>query len=756
MTSLGKVLKAGLFMALTAAFAVSCPVAPAVAADGLTWSMAEEIRSHIKEPQFPGYSVRITDFGAVADDNQLDTDAIQKAIQHVNENGGGTVVVPKGTFDTGAITLLSNVNLHLEDVDSILLYTTEINEKNYPVVYSHWEATPLHNYSALIYAKDAENIALTGKGTLNAQSNYDTVWWNWRKKVPVPGTTNMTEPQGKGQKRSRDMNEGAVPVSERIFGDGWFLRPNFIQTINCKNVLLEGVTLLDSPMWQVNPVLCENVIVRGMTLRAHGYNTDCVNPESSNYVLIENNVFDSGDDCIAIKSGRDRDGRELNTPSQNILVFNNHMMDGHGGIAMGSEMSGSIRNVFADGNHFDSPKLTYPLRFKTNARRGGVIENVYLRNSNIARIDQAVVHGTMLYSEGDNGEYLPAFRNIIVENVTSNSGLYGIFLEALKDSPITGLVFRNLTINGVQYPLRAMNWASDVVMDNVVINGRRYPAPTEARILGVPAPRETLQVDALLTGGNSAELSYDWEMSDSRSGAYVRVGEGRVFTVPFDAAGKYVRVAAVDAEGNSITSIPYKVLRAKTAGGLPAGSKAGLKAARLATRGILGENDPIDPDRDITRLELARMLARLWDLDGPSKDSQISDLPKGGEDWRLASAVVERGMMTLDRNFNANLTDVNPDAAKELKGFTPNGPVTREEMGTIVMMSCGVSYKNASNTYDSTYTDGADISNVNLTDIERGTTLGFWDNRGDFHPKKNMTYSMVLDSLNRVADFAGK
>lgn len=723
----------------------------------LSWSMAENIRKHIREPEFPEYTVNIIDFGAIPNDGNLDTTAIQQAINHVHEQGGGTVLVPKGVFNTGAIRLLSNVNLHFEDPESIFLFTTETTEEHYPVVYSHWEATPLYNYSPLIYAKDAENIALTGKGVLNAQSDHDHVWWNWRRREPVPGTTHMAEPQDRGMIRSREMNNAGTPVSDRIFGEGWYLRPNFIQPINCKNVLLEGVTLLNSPMWQVNPVLCENVIVRGMTLRAHGHNTDCVDPDSCNYVLIENNVFDSGDDCIAIKSGRDRDGRDRGIPCQNILIFNNRMADGHGGIAMGSEMSGGIRNVFADGNHFDSPNLTYPLRLKTNARRGGIIENVYLRNSNIARIDQAVIHGTMLYAEGDNGDWLPAFRNIIVENISSHSGLYGIFLEAFQDSPITGLVLKNLSIDDVRHPIRAMNWAPDVVMENVVINGTKYPAPTETRILGVPAPGEVLRASALLIGADASSLSFSWEISSSPDGAYSVFDSGRVCTTPRESAGRYIRLVATDENGNRETSIPYKVLKEKTAGGLPLGGKTACKAARLATRGIIDEDAVIDPQAEITRMELARMLAGMWGLDGePEEKSLINDIDPCSEDFRIASVVVERGMIPLDRRFNANYTDINPEDEGGMKGFDPTGRVTREEMGTIVMMSCGVSYKNAANTFDSVYEDGAEISNVNLTDVERGTTLGFWERSAHFYPKCNMTYGMTIDSLNRVADFAGK
>lgn len=732
-------MKRNLSLLLAAGMVLSLGVAPAQASEPaadtgntLSWDMAEEILTHISDPKFPDYSVSVVDYGAVPNDDKLDTAAIQKAIDEVSEKGGGKVIVPSGTFDVGAIELKSNVNLCLESEDSLLRYTTDINEENYPVVYSHWEATPIYNYSALIYAKDAENIALTGKGTLDGQAS-DTVWWNW--KDGAYGS------QAAGQELTREQNNNGVPVDERIYGDGWYLRPNFIQTINCENVLFEGVTLLNSPMWQVNPVLCTNVTVRGMTLRAHGSNTDCVDPESCNYVLIEENSFDSGDDCIAIKSGRDRDGRELNTPCQNIIIRNNIMADGHGGIAMGSEMSGSIYNVFATDNHFDSPNLTYPLRLKTNAKRGGEIANVYLRNSTIANVDEATIHGTMLYAEGSNGDYIPSFRNIVIENVKTTGGLYGIYLEAFEESPITGLVLRNVQIDGVKYPIRAMNWGDDVVMDNVTINGEAYPRPTEARILGVPTPGAQIEGTALLIGADADTLTYRWEMADTQDGSYTSIGDGKTLQVPADAAGKYLRLVATDTNGASAESIPYEVLTSASVDGIPADSFVSTAAARLASKGVLDTSASIDPKAPVTRIELARMLARMWDLTAPEGDVELTDMDKGSADYQIAAAVVEQEMMETK------------DGA-----FDPNGTLTREEMATVAMMSCGVSYANASHTYDTTYADGETIDQDYLTDVERGTTLGFWKgtSTGVFSPKLTMTYEMTIAVLDRVSDFAGK
>ncbi|MGB2578701.1 polygalacturonase [Elusimicrobium simillimum] len=721
------------FLALTGLAAAAC-AAP------LTWSMAEEIRTHIKEPVFPDYCVNIKDFGAVPGDGKLDTAAIQNAIKAVHEKGGGTVIVPKGDFDTGAITLLSNVNLHLEDADSKLLFTKEINEKNYPIVYTHWEATPIYNYSPLIYANGATNIGLTGKGVLDGQANYKDTWWNWRNKIPVPGTDKKTELQTPGMEKTRQQNNDGVPVKDRIYGDGWYLRPNFIQVINCKNVLLEGVTLTRSPMWQVNPVLSENIIVRRMTLNSYGTNTDGVDPESCNYVLIEENYFDSGDDCIAIKSGRDRDGREINVPSQNILILNNEMKAGHGGIAIGSEMSGGVRNVFADGNHFDSLDLTFPLRLKTNAKRGGTIENIYLRNSVIENVNASVIHGTMLYSEGRNGAFTPEFKNIVIENVKSKGGTYGIFLEAFEESPITGLVLRNLEISGVKHPVRAMNWAKDAVMENVTINGVAYPSPTEVRVLGITAPGQKVTADALLIAGKASQLKYNWFMADKKDGLYLQAAKGKTFKVPAAAAGKYIVLSATDKNGRMNKSIPYKIISSANTNGITGNETAALQAARLASKDIIDETMPINLNADITRVELARMLARLWDLKEPKKAVKIADIDASSPDYKLVGAVIEEEMMSLDAKGN----------------FYPANTIKREEMGNIAMDSCGVSYQNNATTCDTTYKDGGEIDCATLTKIELGTTLGLWKHEGYFKPKQNMTWAMALESLNRISDFAGK
>ena len=212
----------------------------------------------------------------------------------------------------------------------------------------------------------------------------------------------------------------------------------------------------------------------------------------------------------SLKSGRDRDGLAANTPCENVLIENNNFADGHGGIALGSEMSGGIRFVLTDNNRFSSPNLTYALRLKTNARRGGFVENVMLSGSVMSAVHGAVVHGTMLYEDGRNGNRLPVFRDITIEVIEAHGGDYGIFLEAFPEVPITGLVLRNIRIDGVRKTLRSMNWQNPII-ENVIINGKQFPRPGWVRILGVLSPGAQLKAEGDAFPGEALVFALDGE-----------------------------------------------------------------------------------------------------------------------------------------------------------------------------------------------------------------------------------------------------
>jgi unsaturated rhamnogalacturonyl hydrolase len=270
-----------------------------------------------------------------------------------------------------------------------------------------------------------------------------STWWSWNDK------THATVKQKPARDRLNEMGEAGVPVEKRIFGDGDFLRPNFIQPYRCKNILIEGVTILHSPMWVINPELSSNITVRGVKINSHGPNNDGCDPESCRDVLIENCVFDTGDDCIAIKSGRNNDGRRVNVPSENLIIRNCTMKDGHGGVVLGSEITGGVRNVFIEDCAMDSPNLDRALRLKSNAARGGVLENIFLRNVQVGQVREAILTIDLLYEEGAKGAFPPVVRNIQLDHVTSSSSPRVLFVRGFVGAIIDDIRISDSTFNSV-------------------------------------------------------------------------------------------------------------------------------------------------------------------------------------------------------------------------------------------------------------------------------------------------------------------
>ena len=328
-------------------------------------------------------------------------------------------------------------------------------------------ALPIY-YSPFIYAYEQVNIAITGEGTLDGQSKES--FWKWHGNPKYGG-----DPKIISQKPDRDklykMMQDGVPLEQRIFGAGHYLRPNFIQPYLCKNVLIEGVKIIDSPMWEVHPVLCENVIVRGLSIDSHGPNNDGCDPESCKDVLIENCSFVTGDDCIAIKSGRNEDGRRINVPTENIIVRGCKMQDGHGGITVGSEISGGVRNLFAENNQLDSPNLDHAIRVKNNASRGGLLENFYYRNITVGEVAHAVITIDFNYEEGAKGSFTPIMRNLNVDNLKSGKSDFGVDLQGLDKAPIYDVVIKNSSFENVAKGNIVKN-LNGIKLDNVKFNGK--------------------------------------------------------------------------------------------------------------------------------------------------------------------------------------------------------------------------------------------------------------------------------------------
>ncbi|MCL4097627.1 glycoside hydrolase family 28 protein [Bacillus altitudinis] len=421
----------------------------------------DHVLKQIKAPKFPDREFNVIHYGADNKGIELSTNAIQSAIDDAHRLKGGRVLIPEGTFLTGALELKSNVELHLHENAYV---TFSQDTRDYlPLVLTRYEGIELYNYSPLIYAHHAENIAITGAGTLDGRGD-EHHWWPWKY------GTNGQPSQDRDRQLLFEMAEKRIPVEERVFGEGHYLRSSFIQPYNCQNILIEGVTVKDSPMWQVHPVLSENVIVRGVNIIGHGPNTDGVNPESCRHVLIEDCYFDNGDDCIAIKSGRNEDGRRIGVPSENIVIRRNTMRDGHGGVTIGSEISGGVKYVYAEDNVMDSPNLDRALRIKTNSVRGGTIEHIYFKNNLVKSLKHEVVCIDMMYEEGDAGPHRPVVRHIEVEGLKSSGGRYGVKIAAYSHSPVTHFKMKDCVIDDVTYPL-SLEHAVSPSFQKVVING---------------------------------------------------------------------------------------------------------------------------------------------------------------------------------------------------------------------------------------------------------------------------------------------
>lgn len=432
------------------------------------WKGIDDILARIKPPVFPEKTFLITDFGAKGDSLTDCTGAIRNAIDSCSKSGGGMVVVPKGIFLTGAIHLKNNVNLHLTS-GSVLLFSRDL-KKYLPLVLTRFEGNELMNYSPFIYANEQENIAITGSGTIDG--NADTLnWWPWtgsKKDGWKKGMPNQKEDRA----RLVEMSDKQIPAEKRIFGENHFLRVNFIQFYNCKNIFIDSIKIIRSPMWEINPVLCSNITISNVNIKSHGANNDGCDPESCRDVLIENCFFDTGDDCIAIKSGREEDGRRINVASENIIIRKCEMKDGHGGVVIGSEISGNCHNIYIEDCKMNSPNLERALRIKSNSVRGGNIENIYMRNVKVGEVGQAVILVDLFYQNEETGNYIPTVKNIFIDNVTSQKSDYAIWLKGHEKEPITNVHISNCQFNGVKNGNEFLN-TKDIVFKNVLVNNQK-------------------------------------------------------------------------------------------------------------------------------------------------------------------------------------------------------------------------------------------------------------------------------------------
>ena len=458
-----------------------CMLFPMIAvAQGWNEAQYKQIEQSIRVPQFADKAYVITKYGAKTDapaaKNQK---AIQKAIDLCSKKGGGKVIVPAGQkFLTGAITLKDGVNLHVEE-GAVLEFAFE--PELYPIVETSWEGLECFNLSPCVYAFKAKDIAITGKGTIDGGGSNDT-WWPWNGNPRFGWKEGMISQRIESRPRLLKNGEDGIPMynekgersPERVFGPKDGLRPQLVSFNKCEGILLEDITLLRSPFWVIHPLHSTDITVRRVKMINDGPNGDGCDPECCDRVLIEDCFFNTGDDCIAIKSGRNRDGRERNMPSKNIIIRNCEMKNGHGGVVVGSEISGGCQNVYAHDCVMDSPELERVLRIKTNSCRGGIIENINMRNIKVGVCKESVLKINLDYEHNEvccRG-YYPTVRNIYMENVTSEKSQYGVQIIGLdEDTYVYDVNVKNCKFNGVKDGNFMSGKTRNINFENLFING---------------------------------------------------------------------------------------------------------------------------------------------------------------------------------------------------------------------------------------------------------------------------------------------
>lgn len=427
------------------------------------WSAIAAPLAALTGPRIPPRDFYAAEHGLVS--NSPDAlPALRAALAACHAAGGGRVVVPPGDYLLrGPLVLLSRVNLHLS-CGATLRFSGEPADF-LPPVFQRWEGTEVLSHSPLITAQGATDIALTGEGVIDGQGS--RVFTTWHKH------------QHADQTRLRDLGRDSAPVESRVFDVGTRLRPSLFQPIDCERVLLEGVTLRDSPFWVVHPTFCRHVIVRGVTVDSLNPNNDGCDPDSCADVLIERCVFRTGDDGIAIKSGRDQDGWRVARPTERVLVRDCEFHSRINGLCIGSEMSGGVRHVFMENCRIhDSASALY---LKGNPDRGAFIEDVFMRNIDVKRACVALVRFEPAYHSHRGGDTPPAFRRIFVTGVRcAQADIYGFYLTGHPRQPVRDVTLRDISIDHAADPLWRRHVAN-LRLENVAVAGHALPTdPPEA------------------------------------------------------------------------------------------------------------------------------------------------------------------------------------------------------------------------------------------------------------------------------------
>lgn len=467
---------------------------------GLEFEMPE-----ITQPVFPDYSVSITEFGAVGDGQTLNSQAIADAIQTVSEKGGGRVIIPRGIWLTGPIVLKSNIDIHAE-AGALVIFSK--NKDLYPLVETSFEGLNTVRCMSPINGRDLENIAFTGEGIYDGSGE---VWRmvkrskltasQWRDLVASGGIVagdNWYPSQS--FKKGTEMSEMNVPRNFTKMDDYAeikdFLRPVMVSLVNCKNVLLDGPVFQNSPAWCIHPLMCENLMVRNVDVRNPWFsqNGDGIDIESCKNSAVINCTFDVGDDAICIKSGKDEDGRKRGMPTENLIIKNCVVYHGHGGVTVGSEMSGGVKNMHVSDCTFIGTDVG--LRFKSIRGRGGVVERIYISNIDMINIPTNAISFNLYYggksvsemlSEQENSPALPAevyevteetpqFKDISMKNITCKGALQAIYLQGLPEMNLENVTMENLVMEA-EKGLFCMD-ANGVLVKDLFLKTTQFPAVT--------------------------------------------------------------------------------------------------------------------------------------------------------------------------------------------------------------------------------------------------------------------------------------
>lgn len=411
--------------------------------------------------------------GAKADGKKLNTTLINNTITRLNAAGGGTLYFPAGTYLTGAVKLKSNITIELE-AGATLLFSDNF-EDYLPFVEVRHEGVMMNSFCPLLYAVDAENITIKGEGTLNGQGKK---WWTEFFRILVDLKDNGMRELNKYQPMWEKANDVKSLYAET--NEDWhstlqrrFFRPPFIQPVRCKNFRVEGVKIINSPFWTVNPEFCDNVTVKGITIHnVPSPNTDGINPESCKNVHISDCHISVGDDCITIKSGRDLQARNLGVPCENITITNCTMLSGHGGVVIGSEMSGGVKKVTISNCVFDGTDRG--IRLKSTRGRGGVVEDIRVSNIVMSNIKQEAVVFNLKYSKMPaeaKSERTPEFRNIYVSGLTVRGVKTPIKIVGLEEAPVEGIVLRDIDVINAGDKC-VFEDCKNIKLENVYVDGK--------------------------------------------------------------------------------------------------------------------------------------------------------------------------------------------------------------------------------------------------------------------------------------------